>query len=223
MATLLFFSLLCSLSFGRPQSLEPVPHTEAVAIRWKIGDLSLQSHSPSSLSARFLLFQQQPPPPVTRCDKAPFMVLLLNPFCLQEIATYKPNNDLVENGLVCEGGLKDQGNSTGWHTCNEYMEPRGNQVADEKKQWLWWRIYDVNIGDFTPGSIPIYNTTSKVQSNVRRGLYSAKLEIVKGETKYDKYVCFSRDLHKRSNSAIVVHQSRCHQTRWLQCSVISIT
>jgi hypothetical protein len=64
------------------------------------------------------------------------------------------------------------------------MEPRGNRVPDEKKQWLWWRIYDVNMGDFTPGSIPIYNTASKVQSNVKRGLYSAILEIVKGETKY---------------------------------------
>jgi len=180
---MLFFFLLCSLSLGRPQSLEPVPSIGAAAIRWKIAGLSFQGYGSSSLSTRFTLFQQQPPPPTSSCDKAPFLVLLFNPTCLREVATYTPNNNLVENGLVCAGQLKDQGNSTTWHTCDEYMEPQGNRVPNEKNQWLWWRIYDVHIGDFTSGSIPIYNTPSKVQSSVKRGLHSAVLEIVKGEPK----------------------------------------
>jgi hypothetical protein len=89
-----------------------------------------------------------------------------------------------ENGLVCQGVSTDHGKSATWFTCDEYMKPSWiggeRRVPEVKSRQLRWRISDFKDGDYTAGSTMIYNSSSKGQSDPRKGFYSAKLEIVQG-------------------------------------------
>jgi hypothetical protein len=71
-------------------------------------------------------------------------------------------------------------------------------VPEAKRQQLRWRISDIKDGAYTAGSTPIYNSLSNGQSNISRGFYSAKLEIVQGML-VSELVNFPGILKKRSD------------------------
>jgi hypothetical protein len=201
--TLLFLFFLYPLSSSHPQSARIF---NSIPIHWKIGGLSFQTQNSSTMSARFLLFQKNESPP---CNGAATLSILFNPICLLMVLSFKPS--WSEIGLVCQGGSRGHRNAATWFTCDEYTKPPratgGKGVPEAKRQQLRWRISDIKDGAYITGSTPIYNSLSKGQSNISRGFYSAKLEIVQAVLG-SELVNHPRILKKRSDSAPAVQRGR---------------
>jgi hypothetical protein len=186
-SALLFLSLLYPLSSSHPQAQTDRGdgydmHGDRLEYpSWKMGGLSFRIQKSSAISGRFLLFEPKSMP----CENDNPIVWLFNPVCMLSMSIIMARKvPWNENGIVCQNESNGRTNSTSWFTCDKRI--KSGQAAEAVKLpkseigWRKWRIYDIKDGDYVAGSIPIYKSSSQVQSDVRRGFYSAKLEIMHG-------------------------------------------
>jgi hypothetical protein len=174
--TLLFASFLCALSFAYPQ---PPRRMSTLFNAWEMEGLSFQrwnrSTSPN-MGAIFMLYRSY----YKKCmgPLSPWILLLTGEPCDTWVIPDTP--------IFCRGGIKavandpplDSNPNSSWFTCDRYHRAveGEEEVPEERKQWLKWRIFDLQERDPAKTQIPKPEEPWRKQIPFK----SAKLEIVNG-------------------------------------------